>query len=72
MKKIVLTLIFAFALGTMINANITTDSKEKKLTIMTEPVDCWAEADAAEKDFCGYVGCDTSYWLGKMDSCMGY
>ncbi len=72
MKKIILTLVFAFTIGTMINANITIDSKEKNLTIISEPVDCWAQADAAEAAFCGSVGCNTDYWLGKMDSCMGF
>ncbi|MDZ7613983.1 MAG: hypothetical protein U5K51_10020 [Flavobacteriaceae bacterium] len=32
---------------------------------------CWAAADAAEKAYCGSVGCSFDYWAGYYDRCTG-
>ncbi len=50
------------------NPNYKAKNKENILETITAK-DCWAKADAAEKAYCGYVGCNTSYWLGYMAAC---
>jgi|LGOV01.1.fsa_nt_gb hypothetical protein len=42
----------------------------EKIVLGTAGKTCAEKADAAEAEYCGFVGCNTSYWLGYMDSCM--
>lgn len=65
-----LVFLFAMASFTQVNA-ITGKEYILEVTMYEDEGDCWDEADAAEEDYCGSVGCSTEFWLGYMDSCMG-
>ena len=71
MKKLILALVFVFGVSTVFNANSKSLIKNKEVTLFAiSSEDCWAQADAAEEAFCGYVGCSYEYWVGYMDSCL--
>ena len=64
MKKVMLVAAMVFATSSLVSA-------ENNETYVRAEATCWEKADAAEKEFCGSVGCSDDFWLGYMDACTG-
>lgn len=65
-------MVFVFALGSfsLLNASTTKSNGVTEKIAVTEKIkDCWADADLAEKDFCGSVGCSYDFWAGYYEGC---